>query len=120
MKDQRTRCRARNRQGNQCAKYAIPGGTVCRMHGGAAPQVIRSANIRLIELINPAIAALARELLKGDTSADRVRAANSILDRAGVVRRVDGPSVEDAQALLVARLLALRDQTKTGKNEDTE
>ena len=38
-------------------------------------ELIRSANI-------PAIAALARELLKGDTSADRVRAANSILDRA--------------------------------------
>ena len=111
MEDQRTRCRARNRQGNQCAKYAIPGGTVCRMHGGAAPQVIRSANIRLIELINPAIAALARELLKGDTSADRVRAANSILDRAGVPRRVEGTPLADARDYLVQQLIAARDNT---------
>jgi hypothetical protein len=41
------RCSATNRQGAQCGRPAIPGGTVCRNHGGAAPQVVAGAARRL-------------------------------------------------------------------------
>lgn len=107
---QRPRCKATNRSGTRCTSYPIYGSTVCRMHGGAAPQVKRKASLRLLELIDPAIATLAREMTGADKSADRQRAANSILDRAGMPRRVETTDPEAAKALLVERLLALRDR----------
>lgn len=39
--------------GKRCSNAPIPGGTVCRVHGGAAPQVIRKAQERLTDLIDP-------------------------------------------------------------------
>lgn len=42
------RCKARAKStGARCGKAAIPGGAVCRMHGGGAPQVQRAAVRRL-------------------------------------------------------------------------
>jgi hypothetical protein len=96
-------CSATTRQGNPCKGRAILGANVCRMHGGAAPQVKRSAQLRLLELIDPAIARLAHEMDKAARSADRQRAANSILDRAGVVRSTT-PDADLARALLIDRL----------------
>ena len=44
----RVRCTAKSKQsGQQCKKLAIPGGTVCRTHGGKAGQVQRAAQRRL-------------------------------------------------------------------------
>lgn len=40
-------CTATNRQGTQCKLPAIPGGTVCRRHGGSAPNVKAAAERRL-------------------------------------------------------------------------
>ena len=47
-KPQRIKCRGRSKQtGKPCGNFAIPGGFVCRMHGGLAPQVQAKAQIRL-------------------------------------------------------------------------
>lgn len=108
-------CTAKNRQGNRCARRPIPGGTVCRMHGGAAPQVRRRANLRLLELVDPAIATLAREMTAADKSADRQRAANSILDRSGL-GRTSKVEVDDAKQLLFDRIMALREDTQDNPN----
>jgi hypothetical protein len=44
----RQQCAARSKQtGQQCKHLAIPGGTVCRVHGGSAPQVQAVALRRL-------------------------------------------------------------------------
>ena len=44
-----TRCTAHSkRTGQQCKRWAIPGGTVCTMHGGAAPRVQEAARRRLL------------------------------------------------------------------------
>lgn len=101
-------CTARTRAGVRCRRYPIAGGTVCRVHGGAAPQVKRAAQLRLLELIAPAIGTLAREMMQAPQSADRQRAANSILDRAGVVRST-GPDGDLARALLIDRLMTLKE-----------
>lgn len=101
------RCKAKTRSGRQCANPPIDGGTVCRMHGGAAPQVKKRAAMRLLELIDPAITTLAREMATATRSSDRQRAANSILDRAGVVRR-EAPAKEDVYDLVAERLRQLR------------
>lgn len=103
---ERAQCRAHNRSGNRCGNRAIPGGTVCRMHGGAIPRVQNAAKLRLLNLIDPAISVLAAEMEKADSSADRQRAANSILDRAGLTRgsNADGDVL---RALVIDRLMAL-------------
>lgn len=44
-----TRCQATSKSTQlQCRRLPIPGGTVCRTHGGAAPQVIEAARRRLL------------------------------------------------------------------------
>ena len=50
------RCSARRRDGRQCSRRPILGGTVCWTHGGSAPQVRRAADRRLEQ------AAMARQV----------------------------------------------------------
>lgn len=44
-----SRCSAHNRRGQPCGRAALAGGTVCRYHGGRAPQVRQAAHVRLVE-----------------------------------------------------------------------
>lgn len=104
-------CGARTRAGASCRQPAMRGGFRCRMHGGASPQAKRKARLRLAELVDPAIATIARVMVSGAKDADRLRAAEAILDRAGHPRasRIEGHiSVEDARETLIERLLELR------------
>lgn len=104
------RCRAHNRAGEQCGNPAMLGSTVCRMHGGAAPAARQAARLRLLELVDPAIATLAREMTNSKARPiERVKAAEAILDRAGHPKQVS-VSEEDARELLVQRLVQMRDQ----------
>ena len=49
LRQGRDRCGARRRDGEPCQAPAIPGGLVCRCHGGAAPQVaIRAKHTELL------------------------------------------------------------------------
>jgi hypothetical protein len=80
------RCTAHSvHTGKPCKMYRVPGATVCKMHGGAAPQVKRKARQRL----EMATDRLARQLL-GMTSdpnvADPVKLAaiRDALDRGGI------------------------------------
>jgi hypothetical protein len=45
---QARKCSAHRRDGQPCGNYAIVGGRVCRIHGGAAPQVRKKAGERLL------------------------------------------------------------------------
>lgn len=106
----RALCHAHStRSGELCNAPAVRGMTVCRTHGGASRQARDKAKLRLAELVDPAIATLAREMATAETSADRQRAANSILDRAGW-GRVTTIEAGDVRELLIARLLSMRDQ----------
>ncbi|KKN01833.1 hypothetical protein LCGC14_1123690 [marine sediment metagenome] len=77
------RCTAKISSGKRrCRKPAILGGTVCETHGGSAPQVKAAAARRLVELVQPAIAALDKALGSDDINA-LIRAAQVVLDRTG-------------------------------------
>jgi hypothetical protein len=79
------RCTATaNRTGERCKAPAIVGGSTCRVHGGAAPQVKRAARDRLLDLIDPAIGQLSKLLNREDVDDGvRLRAITSLLDRVG-------------------------------------
>lgn len=125
-------CSATSKQtGKGCRNSPIPGGTVCRFHGGAAPQVKDKARQRLEALLNKAIdqvaeALEAEQLLvskEGDV-VDRVpayrirlRAAKEVLDRVGPSAKAEleisggmelrvNVSIDDEIDALIAKRLA--------------
>lgn len=51
-----------SRTGEPCQKWPIAGATVCRTHGGSAPQVKRKALERLKERQAPAVEVLAQAI----------------------------------------------------------
>ena len=125
----RRRCTA-NRRGTdtRCLKRPIPGGTVCRNHGAAAPQTRKAARRRLLEAVDPAISALV-EIVEGPTAvwecleegfetrasvwrrvgydpATKKAAAEAILDRTGY-HRTTGVEIPDTEAeIFEERILA--------------
>lgn len=83
---QMTPCKARKRNGDPCGNAAMNGSTVCRMHGGAAPQVKRAAQMRILQASDRAAARLVA--MMQDTTvppAVQLAAARDLLDRAGLV-----------------------------------
>lgn len=108
----------RKSDGDPCEAPAMAGQRVCRMHGGSTRKARNAAKLRLMDLVDPAITMLGRELVsKTSEPKDRLAAANSILDRAGLSRRTD-ISVDDARDLLVERIMANR--AAAGQGEDGE
>lgn len=59
------------------------GQTVCRKHGGMAPQNLRKAEERLRDLEHPAISQLARLIDHADTDAVKLAAARYLLECLG-------------------------------------
>lgn len=88
------RCGGHSKQTGKPCKYpAIPGGTVCRFHGGAAPQVIAAAAARLEALRTPAIAYLGYLLAQREFPSAGLGAAKDVLDR------VDGKAAETVRVI---------------------
>jgi hypothetical protein len=82
-----TMCRAHSqRTGEACKKTAIPGGTVCRYHGGGAKQVQNAARERLAALVMPALGALSELVKQRKVPAVRLGAARDVLDRSELAR----------------------------------
>ena len=50
------RCTGTNRAGERCARAPIPGGSVCILHGGSAPQTRSAAKLRLLAMVEPVLA----------------------------------------------------------------
>lgn len=74
-------CTATNRQKTRCKRSPILGGTVCRMHGGAAPQVKAKALERLMQLQNAAIDRMAILMQQDQYPSTAYAAARDVLDR---------------------------------------
>ena len=128
VRGQHNQCTARTkRTGERCKGWAIAGGHVCRLHGGSAPQVKASAQLRLAALIDPAINVIANYLKNTKSTAKdetKLRAALAILDRTGYHPGQDlhlSGTVEtlgNASALdmLPSRLARLAERRREGGN----
>lgn len=79
------RCVATNSRGEQCRKFAIYGGTVCRTHGGATKRVKEAARVRVENASNRLMGKLI-EFAFDDTKPPDVqlKAIQNSLDRAGL------------------------------------
>lgn len=83
--DDHNLCTAKRRNGKPCLNYAINGSNVCRMHGGAAPQVRAAAQVRILMASDLAAKKLV-DLMESPKVDDRVKlaAAKDLLDRANL------------------------------------
>lgn len=84
------RCTAHTaRTGEQCKRWAIKGGNVCRVHGGAAIQVQRKARERFNDLVDPMINIAYRMVEEAEegklTATERLGLMKFIADRTGFV-----------------------------------
>lgn len=75
------RCKAHSRTGKQCGNKPIPGGAVCRHHGGGAPQVKQAALARLMALQHPAIDRLSQLIDQTEFPTVAYAASRDVLDR---------------------------------------
>jgi hypothetical protein len=78
-------CTAHTTKGAPCRAPAITGSTVCRFHGGAAPQVKEAAaRVTLTTLVGPSLVRLA-DIIEDETTppAAAVAAIRTVLDRTG-------------------------------------
>ena len=80
---QRRICGRKTRGGYPCKISPMRGQTVCRMHGGMAPQNIKTAEERLRAMVHPAISGLAELINKADSDSVRLSAIRDLLDRTG-------------------------------------
>ena len=108
-------CTAHRTDGAPCRGPAMTGQKTCRVHGGMLPQARRAARDRLADEADPSISRLVWERDHAVNAADRIRAANSLLDRAGLSRRqaIDVNtttylSVADARQMLLEKVRELR------------
>ena len=82
---ERRTCTAHTRDGTPCKNAPILGGTVCRMHGGAAPQVRARATARLVNGVPTMLTELRRIAIDESMPAPtRLAAIRDWLDRAGI------------------------------------
>ena len=89
-------CTAKRSGGQPCKAYAINGGSVCRVHGGAAPQVLDAARRRLLAAADPVAARLISIALNKKTKhPDAMAAIREVLNRAGLTPVAAGPAAPD-------------------------
>lgn len=79
--DPTRRCVAHKKSGEQCRRWAIRGGVVCRYHGGSAPQVIAKARENMALAANHNRSNVQRLADAAESEQVRLQASNSLIDR---------------------------------------
>ena len=98
------KCTAHSKQTHlPCKQPAIPGGRVCRYHGGAAPQVILAAEERLRELRVPAVIRLEELMNQKEYPSVAIAAVKDILDRDGKLGKAKESQDIDLKTEIVIR-----------------
>lgn len=123
------KCTAHRTDGHPCQAKAIKGGTVCRVHGGSAPQVKAKAMQRLLQAADPAAAQLVELALRGGTESVKLQAIRDLLDRAGLqaaqkieaeVTHHDGDSDLDREIERLLETMASREESSSTLETDSK
>lgn len=114
------RCTAKSKQsGERCSKYAIPGGNVCHMHGGNAPQVRGKAMERITEARDLALDRLIDALQPPESDlyavevkdllavVDKLTSKVQLLSGEATSRKEQSVKIEEVRGRLEQRLDAL-------------
>ncbi len=66
-----------------CPNYPIKGGSVCMAHGGSVKRIRRTAQKRMLALVEPAMVALGEIIEQNDHMPSKLGAVRTVLERAG-------------------------------------
>lgn len=116
----RVECGAKTSDGDPCKNSPMLGGKRCRMHGGAAPQVKRKAQERLLEGV-PKMLKMLKELASNEDVPPQVRLAaiRDWLDRAGIDRKIEIDVKSSAFEEMVMGVLAdVSEEVEIGNGQD--
>lgn len=115
------------RKGEQCGKWSLKGSTVCDRHGGSLPSVQEAAAKRIEEArkqlmgMAPTAAEVINDImLSGDNDAVRLKAAQDILDRTGILKGQEvtmDVRTEDTAAKEIEQRLAQMRKSLLGGND---
>ncbi|KQQ43080.1 hypothetical protein [Nocardioides sp. Leaf307] len=104
------RCEGHYKTGLPCRREAVLGSTVCKNHGGAAPQVRAAAAARIGNAADEMVKGLLTMFTDPDTDArDKIKIAQDMLDRAdlgGVQKHIVGVGELDPVESLFRNVLA--------------
>lgn len=117
--------------GNRCTKTSIPGGTVCRYHGGAAPQVRAAAANRIAVARDLALERLIEQLAPPESPlyAVEVKDLLAVVDKlttkvqlltGEATERKEETKVGEVRFKLERELDRLRDRSLNGIDGDEE
>lgn len=109
-------CGAKTRSGTTCRKPPLKGATRCRLHGGASPNSLEAARKRILAAADPAALTLVSIATNEETyktesgflapvvpAASRIKAAEAILNRAGLPRATEVKHSGDVTVAMEAR-----------------
>lgn len=104
-------CTAHSKQsGNRCKNAPIPGGRVCRFHGGAAPQVKAKAAERLKELRDLAVEIMLERFIEERDTVDLRVVGDQIDKLTKQVELLEGRATNRSESVSVERAEAAREQ----------
>lgn len=126
------RCKATSTTtGERCKRWSIRGTTVCQTHGGRLPSVIEhsqavveSARLRLFGLAEQAVDVLEDLSQPGTSDAIRLKAAELILNRAGlkdaVELKVEVTQGQSPSEDILKKLSIMRDRITASAEDEME
>ncbi len=89
----------------RCGKDAIPGGTVCKSHGGNNERTIKAAKLRIAQMVWPALKRAEKIIRYGKQDGPAVAMIRDVFDRAGLGVEYD----KDENTPAIANLAMLND-----------
>jgi hypothetical protein len=101
-------CTAHKSNGEPCKSHPLAGTTVCRVHGGSAPQVVSAARRRILAVYDPVTAKLITIALgKKTKTSDAIIAIRDLMKAAEEIARITGTDKKSDRGVLWEEFMAV-------------